>query len=157
LEIVVTLPGGKRVDAQAGKFMVRTDQPRDNGGEDSAPDPFTLFLTSLVTCAGFYVAAFCSARQIPTEEIRLVERTDSDPKTKRLTRVAIDIQLPPSFPPEYREAVVRAAATCKVKKVLAEPPDVEVHALPLGSPLNRDGVASLVVSDLEPEERMDRR
>jgi ribosomal protein S12 methylthiotransferase accessory factor len=128
LEIVATLPGGKRVDAQVGKFIVRTDQPHDNGGDDTAPDPFTLFLTSLVTCAGFYVAAFCNTRQIPTDGIRLVERTESDPKTKQLMRVTIDVQLPPSFPAEHRDAVVRAAATCKVKKLLAAPPDVEVHA-----------------------------
>jgi ribosomal protein S12 methylthiotransferase accessory factor len=128
VEIVATLPGGKRVDAQVGKFVVRTDQPRENGGDDTAPDPFTLFLTSLVTCAGFYVAAYCDARQIPTDGIRLVERTESDPKTKRLTRVTIDIQLPATFPSEHRDAVVRAAATCKVKKTLAAPPDFDVHA-----------------------------
>jgi putative redox protein len=128
VEIVATLPGGKRVDAQVGKFIVRTDQPRENGGDDTGPDPFTLFLTSLVTCAGFYVAAYCNARQIATEGIRLVERTESDPKTKRLARIDIDIQLPPSFPAEHRDAVVRAAATCKVKKTLVAPPDVDLHA-----------------------------
>jgi len=128
VEIIATLPGGKRVDAQVGKFIVRTDQPRESGGDDTAPDPFTLFLTSLATCAGFYVAAYCNARQIPTEGIRLVERTESDPRTKLLTRVTIDIQLPASFPSEHRDAIVRAAATCKVKKTLASPPDIDVHA-----------------------------
>jgi ribosomal protein S12 methylthiotransferase accessory factor len=128
VEIVATLPGGKRVDAQVGKFVVRTDQPRESGGDDTAPDPFTLFLTSLVTCAGFYVAAYCNTRQIPTDGIRLVQRTESDPKTKLLTRVTIDIQLPPTFPLEHRDAVARAAATCKVKKMLAAPPDIDVHA-----------------------------
>jgi ribosomal protein S12 methylthiotransferase accessory factor len=128
VDIVATLPGGKRVDAQVGNFVIRTDQPRESGGDDSAPDPFTLFLTSLVTCAGFYVAAYCNTRQIPTDGIRLVERTESDPKTKLLTRVMIDIQLPPTFPPAHRDAVVRAAATCKVKKTLAAPPDIDLHA-----------------------------
>jgi ribosomal protein S12 methylthiotransferase accessory factor len=128
VEIIATLPGGKRVDAHVGKFVVRTDQPRENGGEDSAPDPFTLFLSSLVTCAGFYVAAYCNTRRIPTDGIRLVERTESDPKTKLLNRVTIDIQLPPGFPSEHRDAVVRAAATCKVKKTLATPPELDVHA-----------------------------
>jgi putative redox protein len=128
MEIVATLPGGKRVDAQVGKFIVRTDQPRESGGDDTAPDPFTLFLASLATCAGFYVAAYCNTRKIPTGGIRLVERTESDPKTKLLTRVTIDIQLPESFPSEHRDAVVRAAGTCKVKKTLAAPPDIDVHA-----------------------------
>jgi putative redox protein len=128
MEIVATLPGGKRVDARVGRFVVRTDQPRENGGDDGAPDPFTLFLASLVTCAGFYVAAFCETRQIPIEGIRLVERTESDPKTKRLVRVAIEVELPPGFPDEHREGVVRAAAACKVRKTLAAPPDIEVRA-----------------------------
>jgi ribosomal protein S12 methylthiotransferase accessory factor len=127
LEIVATLVGKKRVDAQVGQFVVRTDQPRDNGGEDSAPDPYTLFLASLVTCSGFYVAAYCHTRQIPTDGIRLVERAESDPRTKLPVRVAIDIELPPSFPPEHRDAVVRAAAACKVKKTLAAPPEIKIQ------------------------------
>lgn len=128
MDIIATLPGGKRVDAQVGKYVIRTDQPRDNGGDDTAPDPFTLFLASLATCAGFYVAAFCNARQIPTDGIRIVEHTESDPKTKLLTRVTIDVELPATFPAEHRDAVVRAAAACKVKKTLAAPPQLEVRA-----------------------------
>jgi ribosomal protein S12 methylthiotransferase accessory factor len=128
LEIVATLAGGKRVHAQVGNFIVRTDQPHENGGDGSAPDPFSLFLTSLVTCAGFYVAAFCSARQIGTDGIRLVQRTESDPKTKLLTRVSIDVQLPSSFPAEHRDAVIRAAGACKVKKTLAAPPELHISA-----------------------------
>ena len=38
-EIVVTFPGGKRVDAVVGGHLVRTDQPTDNGGDDDAPTP----------------------------------------------------------------------------------------------------------------------
>jgi len=45
-EIVVTFPGGKRVDAQVGGHVVRTDQPVQGGGEDSAPTPFALFAAS---------------------------------------------------------------------------------------------------------------
>lgn len=128
MEIIATLPGGKRVDAQVRNFVIRTDQPRENGGDGTAPDPFTLFLASLATCAGFYVAAFCSARQIPTDGIRVVEHNESDPKTKLLTRVTIDVQLPATFPPEHRDAVVRAAAAGKVKKTLAAPPELEVYS-----------------------------
>jgi putative redox protein len=47
MDIIVTFPGGKRVDAQAGEFTLRTDQSRDHGGDGSAPEPFTLFLASL--------------------------------------------------------------------------------------------------------------
>jgi ribosomal protein S12 methylthiotransferase accessory factor len=38
--------------------------------------------------------------------------------------VQIEIELPESFPERYREAVVRAAAQCSVKKHLASPPQI---------------------------------
>jgi ribosomal protein S12 methylthiotransferase accessory factor len=126
MEIIVTFPGGKRVDALAGQFTLRTDQPREHGGEGSAPEPFTLFLASLGTCAGLYVVGFCQARSIPTDDIRIVERTESDPSTGRLLRLALEVQVPADFPPHYRDAVARAAAACKVKKTLAAPPQIEV-------------------------------
>ena len=53
--MIVTFPGGKRVDAEYGGFTVRTDQPPQSGGEGSAPQPFDLFLASIATCAGIYV------------------------------------------------------------------------------------------------------
>jgi putative redox protein len=122
MDIVVTFPGGKRVDAQAGSFVLHTDQPREHGGDGSAPEPFTLFLASLGTCAGIYVVGFCQTRSIPTDGIRIVERTETDRETGRLVRVTLDVQVPPTFPPQYRDAVARAAAACKVKKTLADPP-----------------------------------
>jgi putative redox protein len=127
MEIVVTLRGGKRVDAEVGGFTVPTDQPPEHGGEGTAPEPFALFLASLATCAGVYVAGFCQTRGIPTEGIRLVQRTDSDPKTGRLLTVSMQVEVPPTFPEQYRDAVARAAAACKVKKTLAHPPTFEVR------------------------------
>jgi ribosomal protein S12 methylthiotransferase accessory factor len=126
MEIVATLPGGKRVDVQIGRFTVHTDQPLENGGQDAAPDPFALFLASLAACAGFYVGAFCAARNIPTTGVRIVERPEYDPEKKRLTRITLEIELPASFPREHHDAVVRAAAACKIKKTLADPPELQI-------------------------------
>jgi len=33
MDIVVSFPGGKRVDAQAGGFHIATDQPVEDGGQ----------------------------------------------------------------------------------------------------------------------------
>jgi len=126
MDIVVTFPGGKRVDAQAGDFTLKTDQPKVHGGEGSAPEPFTLFLASIGTCAGIYVVGFCQARGIPTDGIRIVQHAEKDAKTGRLVRVDLDIELPPDFPSHYRDAVARAAASCKVKKTLFDPPEFGV-------------------------------
>lgn len=125
-DIEVTFPGGKRVDAQVGPFVLRTDQPVEAGGEGSAVAPFDLFLASLATCAGIYVLGFCQARGLSTEGIRLRQHLDVDPSTKLPGRIRLELTLPPSFPDKYRSAVVRAAEGCKVKKTIAAAPVIDV-------------------------------
>jgi ribosomal protein S12 methylthiotransferase accessory factor len=128
-EMIVTMPGGKRVDTQIGKHVIRTDQPVSNGGEDSAPSPFQLFLAAIGTCAGIYVAGFCQKRQLPTEGIRIRQRNHFDDATGVLARVELDIEVPASFPEKYREALVRVADQCAVKKAIQAQPVFEVRTV----------------------------
>ena len=130
MDIEVTFPGGKRVDAQVGTFRVETDQPRELGGEGSAPAPYDLFLASMATCAGIYALGFCQARGIDTTGMRLVQQHEIDPVTKLVRYVRIELELPPAFPEKYRAAIARAVEGCKVKKTLAAPPAFEVVLAP---------------------------
>jgi ribosomal protein S12 methylthiotransferase accessory factor len=127
-EIEVTFPGGKRVDARVGAFVVRTDQPVDVGGEGSAVGPFDLFLASIATCTGIYVLGFCQARGLPTHGISLRQHVDLDDATKLPARVHLELVLPATFPEKYLAAVVRAAEGCKVKKTIAAAPPIDVVA-----------------------------
>jgi ribosomal protein S12 methylthiotransferase accessory factor len=105
-----------------------TDQSPRGGGEGSAPEPFALFLASLGTCAGIYVLNFCRQRGLPTEGIRLVQRMSADPTTGKLAGVDLEIQLPEGFPEKYHEAVIRSASQCAVKRLLDNPPAIQVRA-----------------------------
>ena len=127
-DMVVTFGEKKRVDCTFGEYVVHTDQPVQGGGDGSAPAPFDLFLASLATCAGIYVLGFCQARGIATEGIKLTQRHEYD-EAHKLTGVRLTIELPPEFPEKYVGAVRAAAAGCKVKKVLAAPPEVSVETV----------------------------
>ena len=127
LEIVVTHGGNKKIDAQVAGYTIRTDQHQDYGGESSAPEPFTYFLSSLATCAGIYVVGFCQARDLPTEGIRLVQDHEFDARTGRLLSVSTRIEVPPSFPQKYHKALIKAAKHCTVKKAIDEPPPMSVE------------------------------
>ncbi len=129
MEMTVTFPGGVKVDAQVGPHTIRTDQPPHAGGEGSAPAPFALFLASIATCAGIYVLGFCKQRGLPTDGIRLVQRLEADPRTGMISRVVLDILVPPGFPEKYHAALVRAADQCAVKKHLEQPPAFEVKTV----------------------------
>jgi len=140
-DMVVTFGEKKRVDCTFGDQVIHTDQSPQHGGDGSAPEPFDLFLASLATCAGIYVLGFCQARNIPTDGIRLRQTHDFD-EAHKLTGVHLTIELPPEFPEKYVGAVRAAAAGCKVKKVLAAPPEITVETR-VGAPAAQPGVTTL--------------
>jgi ribosomal protein S12 methylthiotransferase accessory factor len=122
MEMIIDFPGGSRVDAHFGKFTVATDQPP----VASAPTPFAVFLSSIGTCAGIYVLGFCQQRGIPTDGVRIVQRIYNNPLTHLVDKIALDIQVPSSFPEKYRDSLIRSAELCAVKKHLENPPAFEI-------------------------------
>ena len=128
MEMEITFPGGARVDAALDGFVIQTDQPPSEGGEGSAPTPFSLFLASIGACAGIYVLSFCRHRGIPTENIRIQQRTEGDFEKQQVHSVTLDILLPPEFPAKYARAVARMAEMCAVKKHLDDPPTFKIEA-----------------------------
>ncbi len=126
MDIEVFFEDGMKVNARIGNHVVKTDQNVVGGGQDSAPEPFDYFLTSLGTCAGVYVKVFCERRGIDTSGIRILQKHVIDPQTHKITKINMEIVLPDDFPEKYKSAVINAANQCSVKKVLANPPDIEV-------------------------------
>jgi ribosomal protein S12 methylthiotransferase accessory factor len=125
--MIVTFPGGKRVDAEYAGFTMSTDQPPQGGGEGSAPQPFDLFLASIATCAGIYVKGYCDARAIAVDGLGMAMHIEREPGKARVARLVIEIKLPPGFPEKHRDAVVRAADLCAVKKHIFDPPAFEIR------------------------------
>jgi putative redox protein len=122
-KIDVTFPGGKRVDAAIGGMLIRTDQTVENGGTETAPEPFELFLASIATCAGIYALEFCQARELSSEGMALTMHCEWDEKKHAIEKMAIDLKLPPGFPDRYRKAIVRVMDLCSVKKHILNPPE----------------------------------
>ena len=86
MQIDVDFPGGVRVDAHIGNFTVHTDQTLADGGAETAPSPFDLFLASTAACAGFYVVSFCRKRGIATAGLRLFQRLQIDPENGHVVK-----------------------------------------------------------------------
>ena len=124
----ITFPGGVAVDAEFRGLTVHTDQRVDHGGGGTGPEPFELFLASLGTCAGLYALRFCQQRGIDTTGLGLTLDTEKDPSGTRTGTVRLAIDLPAGFPEKYREAIVRAADQCAVKRHILEAPRFEVTA-----------------------------
>jgi len=132
MEIVVSFPGGKKVNAEFNGMVVKTDQPLKYGGEGSAPSPFEYFLASIGTCAGIFVLSFCQERKISAEGISIVQRMEYVPNETGkpvLDTIALDIHVPSTFPDKYRNALVKVADQCAVKKTIMHPPKFAVKTV----------------------------
>ncbi len=124
-DVKVTFPGGMKVAAEVGEFTVTADQSESSGGDNSAPSPFALFLSSIATCTGMTVLAFCQNKGIDTTDLKMevdTERNDDGDVTKVITKIT----RPDDFPEKYVGAIEHITKTCKVKRNIENPPEFEI-------------------------------
>ena len=119
----MSFPGGKRVNAVIGKTVIKTDQSLKHGGDQSAAEPFQLFLASIATCVGIYALEFCRARKLSQDGMSLRMTCDRDPKMKRYTRMTIKLKLPRNFPDKLVGAIIRSMHLCAVEKHIIDAPE----------------------------------
>jgi ribosomal protein S12 methylthiotransferase accessory factor len=119
-------PGrNQRVDANFKGFRIATDQPLENGGDESAPTPYDLFLASIGTCMGFYASRFCATRGLATEGLELALAFEPDPERHGVRSVRVSIHLPEEFPAKYRKPLLAAVESCAVKRQIERPLEFE--------------------------------
>lgn len=122
----ITFDGGKVITAHLNGHTIRTDQPIQGGGTNTAPAPYDLFLASIGTCAGIYVKSFCDQRGISTEGMKIVQSLEFDPVKRIPSVIKLDIQVPAGFPEKYKDAMINVAELCAVKKTINNAPGFEI-------------------------------
>jgi putative redox protein len=59
--------------------------------------------------------------------MRIIQRIHKDPSGGMVSKIDLEIQVPPAFPEKYLPSLVRSAELCAVKKHLERPPKFEVY------------------------------
>lgn len=126
MKIEIDLLEGQKIQASFGKHQIISDQSFSAGGDESHPEPFDYFLASMPLCAAFYIRKFCESRDISTEGITLTQDNSNIGGDKYHKRFSIDVTVPDSFPQKYKKALLAAANTCTVKKVIQTMPEFEI-------------------------------
>lgn len=127
MNIDITLLEGQKLQANFGKHQIISDQSVSAGGDESYPEPFDYFAASMPLCAAFYIRKFCDSRGISTEGIKLTQENSNIGEDKYHKRFAISVTLPEGFPDKYKKALLAAANTCTVKKVIQAMPEFDIH------------------------------
>jgi len=125
MELEIFFEENKKVNARLNGSVIKTDQSKRSGGDETAPEPFSLFLASIGTCAGIYVKSFCEQRGIDASNIKIMQRHNFNPQTRLIDKVELEAVLPADFPEKYRKAIISAMDLCAVKRHLNNPPEFD--------------------------------
>lgn len=120
MEVTAYWEGGYRARVPVRSFEVRSDEPPQSGGDDTAPMPTELFLSSLAVC--FVLAVRHAARKRGFEPPDLAVRVDGKYDGLRFGRILVEVH---SSEERVREVLDQAVDYCYVSNTLRNPPELE--------------------------------
>ncbi len=114
----VVFPGNKKIDVKFNDFLVKTDQSKKNEGDETAPEPFDIFLSSLGACAGIYAKSFCDIRKLSCEGMKLFLSASFKKGQKHMEGIEINLHVNREFPEKYIKPIIKTMNGCAVKNQL---------------------------------------
>ncbi|MEO5927005.1 MAG: OsmC family protein [Bryobacteraceae bacterium] len=130
MEVVINHLGDVQFEVKARNHTVYCDQPTDAGGYDEGMTPPELFLASLGTCAGYYVAQYAKANNLHAIGLRVRVTAEKAKAPARLDDLRIFIEYPENVDAVHREGLEKAVHKCLIHNTLLHPPKIttEIHA-----------------------------
>lgn len=96
-----------------------TDEPEKLGGKDRGPDPYTLLLSSLITCTLATLKMYIDHKGIPLPEIRvsanMFQKIGNEGTAMLIERL---IEISSAVDDDLRQRLMRVAENCPVSKIL---------------------------------------
>jgi putative redox protein len=127
MEVKVERLGKVSFTVQARNHLVLSDQPKAKGGTDMGMTPPELFLASLGTCVGYYVAQYFDARMLKCEGLQINVQGEILTNPGRIGKIVIQIGLPVELKPDRLEVLLRTVNHCTVHNTLTHPPEIAVQ------------------------------
>ena len=122
----VTPLGGDRFEVGVSQHRLEVDQPVSDGGEDKAPTPTELFISSLAACVAFYARRYLARHDLPTEGLAVLAEFTMASRPARVSEIMLHIELPAGIPEEKRPPLLAVASHCTVHNSLITPPKVSI-------------------------------
>ncbi len=108
--------GLKQTVAMRGHTLV-SDEPKDEGGDDSGPSPQELLAASLASCTAITMEMYAKRKGWDVGDVAV--HVDYEPAQRGSpTRFRMRVDFPKEVPEEQRERLMQIGAKCPVHRVL---------------------------------------
>lgn len=117
VEIRVAYSGNKKCELHHPEGAVlRTDAPKDIGGDASAFSPTDLVGAGLASCILTTIAMYAERNglSVAGATARVEKHMSTPPAPRRIARLPVRVTLPASVPAEWREKLEKVGHACPV-------------------------------------------
>lgn len=125
---VTSLPGHPFTQAvQMGAHAILADEPRDMGGEDAGPDPYSFLMAALGACTSMTLQLYARHKNLPLkgvevhlthDKIHAQDCTECETKEGKLDKFTRSILIKGDLNEEQRARMIEIADKCPVHRTL---------------------------------------
>ena len=109
--------GSLKHDLKVRTHRLLADEPRENGGDDSAPSPQELLAASLASCTAITIEMYAARKGWEVGDLE-VDVNYEPAQRGSPTRFSMEVRMPKELPDEQRERLMQIAAKCLVHRTL---------------------------------------
>ncbi len=125
-ELIVAFRGGIGFDVSARQHKMTIDLSKEKGGEDLGFNPPEVFMASLGSCIGVYVARYCQNVKLDASGLKIsVSWKLSDDKTW-INEISAKVSLPNADLGARGKAVLEVAKHCLIHNTILNSPKINI-------------------------------
>jgi len=126
MELTIAYREKKLFEAICRGHQWRMDTPSEYGGDDKAPTPTEVFISSLGACIGMYIVSYCKNNKLDANDLTIKLDWEKKKNPSRISKMDIKISLPKVAIEEKKETLLKVAKKCLVHNTLLNPPEVDI-------------------------------
>ena len=119
--------GDMLFESKIGAHSVVIDVPAGMGGKDRGPTPPELFVASLGSCVGAFVAHYCGRAGIDATEMTVDVTFDKVDNPTRLANLKVRVELPHGECADRQAALHRVAEHCPVHETILTMQGIDIE------------------------------
>jgi uncharacterized OsmC-like protein len=127
MEVTIKHLDHVKFSIQSRSHTILSDQPTENGGEDSGMTPPELLLASLGSCAAFYAVQYLKTRNLAESGVEVSVTADKLTQPARVGNFRVQVTCPAALSEDHTAGLMRSVHHCLVHNTLLSPPEIKIE------------------------------